>query len=147
MWKTLFKIIAILFSIYMIYVSGKAIYETTLILIEYFQKRFGDTYIAGPIGIYIVSSILVFFIAAIVVVVFINAQNPLLVKVVKITLTISTVYTLFIGPLLMLALMILLNIPLEQLTIVFAVMSFIGVSFKRGKDFVMYIYSKIDDVL
>lgn len=147
MWKTIIKIIVILFSIYMIYVSGKAIYEVTLNLIEYFQKRFADTHIAGPIGLYIVSLTFVFFISLIIVLPFMEAQNLLLVEIAKITLTMLTVYTLFIGPLLMLALMILLNVPLEQLTIVFAVMSFIGISFKRGKDFVMYIYSKIDDLL
>ena len=147
MWKTIIKIIVILFSIYMLYVSGKAIYEVTLNLIEYFKEKFGDTYIAGPIGLYIVSLTFVFFISLIIVLPFMEAQNLLLVEIAKITLTMLTVYTLFIGPLLMLALMILLNVPLEQLTIVFAVMSFIGVSFKRGKDFVMYIYSKIDDLL
>lgn len=147
MWKTIFKIIFLLISIYMIYVSGKKIYEVTSDLMEYFQKKFGDTYIAEPIGLYIVSLIFVFFITTIIVVAFIDAQNLLLVNLVKTTLTILAVYTIFIGPLLMLALMILLNVPLEQLTIVFAVMSFIGISFKRGKDFVMYIYSKIDDLL
>ncbi|PNN29603.1 hypothetical protein AL503_002150 [Staphylococcus haemolyticus] len=143
MWKTILKIIVILASIYMIYVSGKTIYKVTLNLIDYFQKRFGDTYIVGPIGLYIVSVIFVFFITTIVVFVFIDAQ----IEVVKITITIFTVYTLFIGPLLMLALMILLNVPLEQLTIAFAVMSFIGVSFKKGKDFVIYIYNKLNDVM
>lgn len=147
MWKVIFKIITILFSIYMIYISGKAIYNTTLALIEYFQKRFGDTYIAEPIGLYIVSLMFVFFISLIIVIPFMEAQNLLLVEIAKITLTMLTVYFLFVGPLLMLALMILLNVPLEQLTIVFAVMSFIGVSFKRGKDFVIYIYNKIDDLL
>lgn len=147
MWKTIIKIITILFSIYMIYVSGKAIYETTLNLIEYFREKFGDTYIAEPIGLYIVSLMFVLFVSLIIVVPFMDAQNLLLVKIAKITLTMLTVYFLFVGPLLMLALMILINVPLEQLTIVFAVMSFIGVSFKKGKDFVIYIYSKIDDVL
>jgi hypothetical protein len=148
MWKTIIKIIVILFSIYMIYVSGKAIYEVTLNLIEYFREKFGDTYIAGPIGLYIVSLMFVFFVSLIIVLPFMEAQNLLLVEIAKITLTMLTVYTLFIGPLLMLALMILLlNVPLEQLTIVFAVMSFIGVSFKRGKDFVIYIYNKIDELL
>jgi hypothetical protein len=147
MWKTIIKIIVILFSIYMIYVSGKAIYEVTLNLIEYFLEKFGDTYIAGPIGLYIVSLMFVFFVSLIIVLPFMEAQNLLLVEIAKITLTMLTVYTLFIGPLLMLALMILLNVPLEQLTIVFAVMSFIGVSFKRGKDFVIYIYNKIDELL
>jgi hypothetical protein len=147
MWKTIIKIIVILFSIYMIYVSGKAIYEVTLNLIEYFREKFGDTYIAGPIGLYIVSLMFVFFVSLIIVLPFMEAQNLLLVEIAKITLTMLTVYTLFIGPLLMLALMILLNVPLEQLTIVFAVMSFIGVSFKREKDFVIYIYNKIDELL
>jgi hypothetical protein len=147
MWKTIIKIIVILFSIYMIYVSGKAIYEVTLNLIEYFREKFGDTYIAGPIGLYIVSLMFVFFVSLIIVLPFMEAQNLLLVEIAKITLTMLTVYTLFIGPLLMLALMILLNVPLEQLTIVFAVMGFIGVSFKKGKDFVIYIYNKIDELL
>lgn len=131
----------------MIYVSGKTIYEVTLNLIEYFREKFGDTYIAEPIGLYIVSLMFVFFASLIIVLPFVESKNLLLVEIAKITLTILTVYTLFIGPLLMLALMILLNIPLEQLTIVFAVMSFIGVSFKKGKDFVIYIYNRINDVL
>ena len=147
MWKTSIKIIFVLISIYMAYLSGKIIYEFTLKLIEHIREKFDDTYIAGPIGLYFFSLLFVFFVAGIITVALIDAQNLLLVEVVKITLTILTAYALFIGPLLMLAFMVLLNIPLEQLTIVFAVMSFIGVSFKRGKDFVMYIYSKIDDVL
>lgn len=147
MWKTSIKIIFVLISLYMAYLSGKIIYEFTLKLIEHIREKFDDTYIAGPIGLYFFSLLFVFFVVGIITVALIDAQNLLLVEVVKITLTILTAYALFIGPLLMLAFMVLLNIPLEQLTIVFAVMSFIGVSFKRGKDFVMYIYSKIDDVL
>lgn len=147
MWKTIIKIIVALLCIFMIYKSGKMIYEITLELIKHIREKLGDTYIAGPIGLYIISLIFVFFVAAIITITLIDAQNLLLVEVIKITLTILTAYAVFIGPLLMLAFMVLLNIPLEQLTIVFAVMSFIGVSFKRGKDFVMYIYSKIDDLL
>lgn len=143
MWKTIIKIIFILVSIYIIYVSGEKIFEGTLDLKEYFQKKFADTHIVEPIVLYIVSLMFIFFIAGIVLVVFIDAQT----EIVKITLTILIVYTLFIGPLLMLALMILLNVPLEQLTIAFAVMSFIGVSFKKGKDFVIYIYNKLDDAM
>lgn len=147
MWKTIIKIIFALLCIFMIYKSGKMIYEITLELIKHIREKLDDTYIAGPIGLYIISLIFVFLVAAIITITLIDAQNLLLVEVIKITLTILTAYALFIGPLLILALMILLNVPLEQLTIVFAVMSFIGVSFKRGKDFVIYVYNKIDEVL
>ncbi|MBN4935678.1 hypothetical protein IDG47_23790 [Staphylococcus sp. EG-SA-6] len=47
----------------------------------------------------------------------------------------------------MLGIMILLNVPIEQLTIVFAVMSFIAVTFKKEKQLVLKIYNKINDLL
>ncbi|KPG90189.1 hypothetical protein [Staphylococcus hominis] len=50
-------------------------------------------------------------------------------------------------PLIMLGIMILLNVPIEQLTIVFAVMSFIAVMFKKEKQLVLKIYNKINDLL
>ncbi|QGR76331.1 hypothetical protein FOC55_00020 (plasmid) [Staphylococcus hominis] len=50
-------------------------------------------------------------------------------------------------PLIMLGIMILLNVPIEQLTIVFAVMSFIAVTFKKEKQLVFKIYNKINDLL
>lgn len=50
-------------------------------------------------------------------------------------------------PLIMLGIMILLNVPIEQLTIVFAVMSFIAVTFKKEKQLVLKIYNKINDLL
>ncbi|PPJ75974.1 hypothetical protein CV019_05020 [Staphylococcus haemolyticus] len=50
-------------------------------------------------------------------------------------------------PLILLGIMILLNVPIEQLTIVFVVMSFIAVMFKKEKQLVFKIYNKINDLL
>lgn len=147
MLKILGKSSLIIICLYFCYLTGKALWQVTLNLATYFKEKFGETYIIGPIGFYIVCIWFILCFSAIIVILFINSYNPLAIELVKFTLTFLIVFIIYIGPLIMLGIMILLNVPIEQLTIVFAVMSFIAVTFKKGKQLVLKIYNKINDLL
>lgn len=43
--------------------------------------------------------------------------------------------------------MVLLNVSIEQLTIIFTMMVFIAVTFKKGKQLVFKIYNNINDLV
>ncbi|MBO0377761.1 hypothetical protein [Staphylococcus warneri] len=147
MLKILGKSSIIIICLYFCYLTGKALWQVTLNLATYFKEKFGETYIIGPIGFYIVGICFILCFSAIIVILFIDSYNPLAIELVKFTLTFLIVFIIYIGPLIMLGIMILLNVPIEQLTIVFAVMSFIAVTFKKGKQLVFKIYNKINDLL
>ncbi|OAO18305.1 hypothetical protein [Staphylococcus epidermidis] len=147
MLKILGKSSIIIICLYFCYLTGKALWQVTLNLATYFKEKFGETYIIGPIGFYIVGIWFILCFSAIIVILFIDSYNPLAIELVKFTLTFLIVFIIYIGPLIMLGIMILLNVPIEQLTIVFAVMSFIAVTFKKGKQLVLKIYNKINDLL
>lgn len=132
-WKFLGKSILFTILLRFCYSTGKDLYQVLLHLVAYFDEKFGETYITGSIGPYIVSIFFVLSFSVIIVIIFSSSNNSIIIELVKITLTFLIVFVIFIGSLIMLSMMILLNIPIEQLTIVFAVMSFIAVTFKKGE--------------
>ncbi|MEN2031370.1 hypothetical protein [Staphylococcus hominis] len=143
-WKFLGKSMLVIILLWFCYSTGKALYQVLLNLVLYLKERFRDTYIIGPIEFYIASIFFVLTLSAIIVIIFNNSHNPITIELVKITLTFFIVFVVYIGPLIMLSMMILLNIPIEQLTIAFAVMSFIAVTFKKGKYIIVKMYQIID---
>lgn len=108
--------------------------------------KFNDTKLYLPVGIYISSIVVIFGFAGAIVTLLLDTNSSLGSYVIKLMLTIITIYIIFIGPVIMLTIMILIDIPIKQITIVFAVLSFIGVTFQKGKNITTNIYKKLDDI-
>ncbi|MBM6209900.1 hypothetical protein H6K86_11990 [Staphylococcus epidermidis] len=111
------------------------------------SDKFSDTKFMMPFLAYVLSSVVVYCITGVVTIIFIDTISEVGSRVIKCMLTAVTVYVIFIGPLIMLSMMIVMNIPIQQIAIVFTILSFIGISLKKFKSLTIKIYSKLDNYI
>lgn len=108
-------------------------------------EKFGDTDFINPLRFYVLTVGIGLSLAIIISFVLVSLNSVIANIILRIILTGFVLYVIFIGPLIMVSFMILLNVSFLQITIVFAIMSFIGVCYKKAKNIAKSIYKYIKD--
>ncbi|MDS3945691.1 hypothetical protein RJC23_11510 [Staphylococcus epidermidis] len=129
------------------YFSMIHLLEIIPIIWEVLYEKFKGTNFMIPVLAYVSSSAVVYCFTGVVTLLFINTNSEIGATIIKIMLTSVTVYAIFIGPLIMLSVMIVMNIPIQQIAIVFTILSFIGISWKKFKSLIIKIYSKLNNYI
>lgn len=108
-------------------------------------EKFAKTNLINPLRFYILTVGIGLSLAIIISFVLVSLNSVIANIILRIILTGFVLYVIFIGPLIMVSFMILLNVSFLQITIVFAIMSFIGVCYKKAKNIAKSIYKYIKD--
>ncbi|AKL93506.1 TPA: hypothetical protein RTV06_002709 [Staphylococcus aureus] len=102
--------------------------------------KFAKTNLINPFRFYILTVGIGLSLAIIISIVLVSLNSVIAKVILRIILTGFVLYVIFIGPLIMISFMILINVNFVQISIVFAIMSFIGVCYKKAKNLAKDIY-------
>lgn len=112
-------------------------------VIEVFKERFTHSRIKDPIVIWINSTIFIVLSVGILQLILPDRAFGFIQMFRSFITTIALLYTIYIGPIVLLLLLLLFNVSLLHITLIISVMSFIGITFKKGKELYIKMYNKI----
>lgn len=135
-------VIFILFALFMLYQNSLGSINN---IIEVFKERFTHSRIKDPIVIWINSTIFIVLSVAILQLILPDKAFGFIPMFRSFITTIALLYTIYIGPIVLLLLLLLFNVSLLHITLIISVMSFIGITFKKGKELYIKMYNKISD--
>lgn len=131
------SIVCVILTIYSLSIFSKTIAN----VMKSLSQVLGNPNIKNPLLLYISSLLILIGIVGIVICIFINLNTP----IVRLVITVLLVYLLCIGPLVMISNIVLLNVPLTHIAIVFSIMSFIALTFKKCWNFAKTTYHKLNE--
>lgn len=103
--------------------------------------KFAKTNLINPFRFYILTVGIGLSLAILISIAVVSLNSVVTDLILRVILTGVTVYVIFVGPLIMISIMILLNVSFVHMTIVFAIMSFIGVCYKKMKNIAKSFYN------
>lgn len=104
-------------------------------------EKFAKTNLINPLRFYILTVGIGLSLAILISIAVVSLNSVVTDLILRVILTGVTVYVIFVGPLIMISIMILLNVSFVHMTIVFAIMSFIGVCYKKMKNIAKSFYN------
>lgn len=146
-WKNIFQFISIFICILLIFWYTNSLLGTISQLLGALYKKFAETDILNPLRFYFYTLGIDLFLAFIISVILDSFNSSKADFLLRIILTVLIVYAIIIGPLIMISFMILLNVSFVHITIVFAIMTFIGVCLKKIKNITKSIYKYLKDYI
>lgn len=114
---------------------------------EVFGERFSSSNILDPLIIWVNSTIFIYLFSLTLVLVLPERQFGLIAKIRSISVTLGTFYIIYIGPILLLLLLLLFNVSVIYITLVLSTLSFIGITFKKGGELYSRLYNTIKRIL
>lgn len=114
---------------------------------EVFGERFSSSNILDPLIIWVNSTIFIYLFSLILVLVLPERQFGLIAKIRSFSVTLGAFFIIYIGPILLLLLLLLFNVSVIYITLVLSTLSFIGITFKKGGELYSRLYNTIKRIL
>lgn len=128
---------------YMLFKMSFYSYNNTIQIVE---ERFANSNIFDPIIIWISSTVFILISICILQLILPDRVFGLIPLFRRFITTLAVIYIIYIGPIILLLLLLLFNASIVHITLVISVISFIGLTFKKGKELYFKIYDKISGI-
>lgn len=106
---------------------------------EVIKERFSNSNILDPIKIWGCSTLFIGLFGLLLGLVLPERQFHLIAKIRRISVTIGILYVIYIGPVILLLLLLLFNVSVIYITLILSALSFIGITLKKVEG-ILYLY-------
>lgn len=140
------NIFLVLISIPTFYILYKMSAYSLNNTVQMIKKKLVNSNISDPIVIWINSTIFIVLVVALLLKVLPDRYSGFISKFRSFLATFASLYLIYIGPIILLLLLLLFNASIMHITLVISVISFIGLTFKKGKKLYFKIYDKVSEI-
>lgn len=137
-------IIVLIVATYLLYTMSKYSFVTTGTKIE---KIFSNSNLSDPIIIWLCSSAFVIVFVCVLEIILPDRYFGVIASLKTGLATFGIIYVIYVGPIILFALLLLFNVSIIHITLLLSIISFLGVTFKKGKKLLCTIYNKIKDYI
>ena len=140
------NIFLVLISIPTFYILYKMSVYSVNNTVEMIKEKLINSNISDPIVIWINSTAFIVIVVALLLRILPDRYFGFISKFRSFLATFASLYLIYIGPIILLLLLLLFNASIMHITLVISVISFIGLTFKKGKKLYFKIYDKISGI-
>lgn len=112
--------------------------------LEMIGKRFVSSYIFDPLVIWGCSTAFIIVFVGVLQLTLPDVAFGFIARFRKFLATFAALYVIYIGPIILLLLLLLFNASFMDITLVLSVLSFIGMTMKKGKELYSKLYPKFE---
>lgn len=137
-------IIVLIVATYLLYTMSKYSFVTTATKIE---KIFSNSNLSDPIIIWLCSSAFIIVFVCVLEIILPDRYFGVISSLKTGLATFGIIYVIYVGPIILFALLLLFNVSIIHITLLLSIISFLGVTFRKGKKLISIINSKVKDVI
>ncbi|MCD8845204.1 hypothetical protein [Staphylococcus gallinarum] len=133
-------VLSIIYTLYILYKASLPSIDKTIQII---QERFNGSNILDPILIWVFSTMFIGLSVTALQLILPEREFGVISYLRRSSVTFAALYMIYIGPIVLFLLLLLFNASIVHITLVISVISFIGITFNKGKDLYIKMYNKI----